>query len=273
MRRNDLACHALHVAFFGLALRLAERTWAVAAASAGLYFAAFLVTHDAMHGSLRLGRRANDLALALGGALVGVSGHGARLLHLRHHARPFAPDDDEARCGTGPLWRAIALGPLNYARSPFAAWRQSPRRHRPWIALETALVAALAASCLASPKGRVALAVVVALNSAIGLWGVRLPHAPHPALVRAVELFAWLPWPPLLGVVTHETHHATPAVPAFTLNAAWHDARAPRGAAQARTSSYSARGTAQARTSSYSGVLSKTARAKGQTGLTFNPCA
>lgn len=260
MRRNDLACHALHLAFFGLALRLAERTWIVAAASAGLYFAAFLVTHDAMHGSLRLGRRANDLALALGGALVGVSGHGARVLHLRHHARPFATDDDEARCGTGPLWRSLALGPLNYARSPLAAWRKSPRRHRPLIMLEGALVAALAASCLASPKGRIALAVVVALNSAIGLWGVRLPHAPHPALVRAVERFAWLPWPPLLGVVTHETHHATPAVPAFTLNAAWHDARALRGAAQARTSSYS-------------GVLSKTARAKEHTGLTFNPCA
>ncbi|HEU4405285.1 MAG TPA: fatty acid desaturase [Polyangiaceae bacterium] len=260
MRRRDLVCHALHVAFFALALRLVERPWAVALAAAGLYFAGFLVAHDAMHGSLGLGRRANDLVLALSGALIGVAGHGARLLHLRHHARPFSEGDDEGRCGRGPLVRSLLLGPLDYARSPLLAWRKSPRRHRPRMALEAALVAALAASCLASPKGCIALAVTVALNSTIGVWGVRLPHEPAPAVARAAERLAWLRWPVLLGVATHEAHHAAPALPAFALTRAWRRTLG-RGPAP------------QARTSSYSGVLSKTARAKEQTGLTFNPCA
>ncbi|HEU4532842.1 MAG TPA: fatty acid desaturase [Polyangiaceae bacterium] len=255
MRRHDRALHALHISFFALALRYAEATWAVALAAAGFYFACFLVAHDAMHRSLGLRPRANDLVLALGGALVGVAGHGARALHLRHHARPFDEGDDEGRCGRGPLARSLLLGPLHYARAPFVAWRKAPRQ-RPWLAAEGALLAALAAACLASPKGRVVVAVCVALNATIGLWGVRLPHRPDARLLRAVERLAWLRWPVLLGIATHEAHHAAPALPAFTACAGWRRALG-----------------AQARTASNSGVLSKTARANAHTGLTFNPCA
>lgn len=278
MRRRDLVCHALHVAFFALALSLAQGVWASVLAATGLYFAAFLVAHDAMHGSLGLGRRTNDLVLAIGGALVGVAGHGARLLHMRHHAHPFSKGDDEGRCGRGPLVRSIVLGPLYYARSPLAAWKKSPRRQRRWLLLEAVLVAALAASCLASPKGRIVFAITVALNSTIGLWGVRLPHEPAPVIARTAERFAWLRWPVLLGVVTHEAHHRSPAVPAFTLTAAWrralpHANTARDEVALARSATNDPGVEPQARTSSYSGVLSKTARAKEHKGLTFSPCA
>ncbi|MCU0683835.1 MAG: fatty acid desaturase [Polyangiaceae bacterium] len=258
MRRPDLTLHALHVSLFACALAYAEAGWAVALAATGLYFACFLVAHDAMHRSLGLRPLANDLVLAIGGALVGVAGHGARTLHLYHHARPFEEGDDEGRCGHGPLLRSALLGPLHYARSPFVAWRKAPRRRR-WLAAEGALVVALAAAGSASPKGRVVVAVVVALNSTIGLWGVRLPHGPNRRLVRVVERLAWLRWPVLLGVATHAAHHAAPALPAFAVCASWR--RALGGEAP------------QARTSSNSGVLSKTARAKEQTGFTFNPCA
>ena len=50
------------------------------------------LVHDLAHGALRLPRRIAGVALALGGLVILTSGHGLRLVHLRHHAIKLGDD-------------------------------------------------------------------------------------------------------------------------------------------------------------------------------------
>ena len=114
------ARHAL-----GLALLFAGAHHAPTAllGALALHLAAFAFTHDLAHGALGLPRRFNELALSLAALPMLVAGHGMRLMHLRHHARPLDKDDLEGVGATVPLWRALLGGPLNTAQYRVEAFR------------------------------------------------------------------------------------------------------------------------------------------------------
>src|SRR5688572_36543 len=76
-----------------------------------LYFAAFSFFHDCAHGALSLPPRANDFVLFLTSGPLMLSAHGQRQLHLRHHARPLAPDDMEGEGALASLPMAAITAP------------------------------------------------------------------------------------------------------------------------------------------------------------------
>ena len=57
------------------------------------------ISHDLVHGSLRLPRRLNEVLLCLIELITFRSGHAYRITHLHHHARFPAADDLEIFLG------------------------------------------------------------------------------------------------------------------------------------------------------------------------------
>src|SRR5688500_6115959 len=72
-------------------------TIAMIAASIALFLAGFTWLHDLSHGALPLPRSWRERAVAIVGAMLLMSGHAMRAMHLRHHARIFAADDLEGQ--------------------------------------------------------------------------------------------------------------------------------------------------------------------------------
>jgi fatty acid desaturase len=187
-----------------------------------LYLAAFSFTHDVMHGALGFGKRATDAFLFLGGLVMGLSGHGMRVLHLRHHARPLADDDVEGAGARVSLLGALALGPRNVARYRLESYRGANARGRRFQLAETLATVALTALALASRS--IAGSAWAALNAVMQLtlaaWASNLPHQP-PALLRAIALkLVWTRSPVVLSFAFHQEHHARPKVPCAELASA-----------------------------------------------------
>src|ERR1700677_969097 len=68
-----------------------ERWWPLAPFLAlACFLAAFVQLHDAMHRSLGLSPRVNDLVIAASGLLLLKSGHALLATHMRHHGRVLA---------------------------------------------------------------------------------------------------------------------------------------------------------------------------------------
>lgn len=215
MKRLDTLIHLLRmVATAALMVVFRNQPIVFAVLSMGLYFASFSFTHDLAHGALRLPRRLNEWALMLASLPSLVSGHSMRLMHQRHHARPLAADDFEGVGAALPLWRAIVIGPQNAIAVRVNAWRIANRKERRWIAVEYALLAALAMlGCW------VWVAVCLGLHFTASAWASHLPHHP-PRLLRAIALkLAWTGSVSLLGFAFHDAHHARPKLPCRALAA------------------------------------------------------
>jgi beta-carotene hydroxylase len=134
------ACTAL---FFWLA---SGAWWWLAPLSLVLhtFFSYASVSHDLVHGTLRLPPRLNDVLLALV-ELTGLrSGHAYRATHLFHHRAFPDPDDPEGAPARMGLLRALLEGPVYLGRLWLWAWRRSPPRERAWVAAEGAVIAAYA---------------------------------------------------------------------------------------------------------------------------------
>lgn len=195
--------------------------WLTPIASLAVFFAAFSLTHDVAHGALGLPRRANDIVLALGGLAIGTSGHALRLMHMRHHARPLAPDDYEGAAARMTARRAALASPRLSRALHAAAWRAaSPRERR----IQLAEYCGLAALVLGLAFGPLWLAthaaIAFAMQAMAPLWAGYVPHR-TPRLVAAIARAlsaARLQVPTSLAF--HDVHHRHPKIPTDHLRAA-----------------------------------------------------
>jgi fatty acid desaturase len=217
-RFADIAQHLARLVACAVALALAARGGPLAllvAASAALFFAAFALMHDVSHGALRLPRKANEVALAAAGALLLMSGHALRLMHLRHHARPLADDDIEGAPARLPLFWAIASAPYAALTLRVAAFRAARRQGKLLQLAETAVNAAAIPLAIASgSRALVAyVAVALALQLTMALWAAYIPHNAPRWLVRAAERLAFTGFTTALSLAYHALHHRRPDVP------------------------------------------------------------
>jgi fatty acid desaturase len=223
-RLLDLAVHVarLVVAVLVMAAASSVSSRCGMVAGAGLFFLeAFALMHDVSHGALLLPRRANEVALALSGALLLMSGHALRALHLVHHARALADDDLEGRPARGTLWRALAGGLRAAVELRLHAFAGAGRRGRAWQAIET--VAGVIVGCALLASGRAPLVtyalVAILAQATMAVWAAYIPHNAPAWLTRLAARFAWTGSPTMLSLAYHELHHARPEVPCRRLPA------------------------------------------------------
>ena len=203
----------------------ADRLWWLAApVAAATCFAAFVQMHDAIHGSLGLSKRANDVVLFLSGLLLLKSGHALRATHLRHHGKCLGEDDPEGAPAHWPLWRAVLRGPFHILTLRLEALRIAPRT-RAVQAVETLATLVLLAGAVAlyrvsgRAEGLVYWGVAAGISGLMPIWAAYLPHrlaAQHPA-VRAAGLLAQTWTPIVTSFAFHHPHHRHPKVPTALL--------------------------------------------------------
>jgi beta-carotene hydroxylase len=171
-----------------------------------------------VHGSLGLGRLANDILLSLIEALALRSGHAYQVAHLNHHARFPHDDDVEARAARMSLVRALADGLILQFR--IYAWAlRNPRGRRPWILGEGMAVLAMILAAIAALPWTILPAAYAGLMIA-GSWTIPLittylPHdAEAPDALHQTRVFRGLVARIVaLDHLYHWEHHLYPAVP------------------------------------------------------------
>lgn len=213
---NALAGHAArHTLSLALLVAGAHHAPLALLGALSLHLAAFAFTHDLAHGALGLPRRLNELALSLASFPMLVAGHGMRLMHLRHHARPLGRDDLEGVGATLPLWRAVLAGPMNTAQYRVEAFRAARPAERHWLAAET--VVALFATALAlgsrSTIGAAWVLVNVTMQLTAAAWASHLPHRPPRAFLCIARALEWTHSAVISSFLHHEKHHRYPSIP------------------------------------------------------------
>ncbi|WP_438011556.1 fatty acid desaturase [Sorangium sp. So ce321] len=221
-RVGDLALHVARISLCATGVALASRidSAALAAAAGGaLFFAAFALMHDVAHGALRLPRRANEIALTLSAALMLMSGHALRIMHLRHHARPLAPDDIEGAPARLPLLRALLGAPLAAVALRAEAFRAAGPSGRRCQLAEAALNLASLALLLASrrPALLAVAGAAAALQLTMAVWAAYIPHNAPAWMLAAARRLAFTRSPIALSLGYHERHHRIPGLPCSRL--------------------------------------------------------
>ncbi|WP_437729036.1 fatty acid desaturase [Sorangium sp. So ce861] len=221
-RLGDLALHIARISLcaFGVALAARIESATLAAAFEGaLFFASFALMHDVAHGALRLPRKANELALTLSAALMLMSGHALRIMHLRHHARPLAPDDAEGASARLPLSRALLGAPLSALALRVEAFRAAGPSGRRCQLAETALNLASLALLLASrrPALLAVAATATCLQLTMAVWAAHIPHNAPAWMLAAARQLAFTRSPIALSLGYHERHHRIPNLPCSRL--------------------------------------------------------
>lgn len=218
MRPTAFSLH-LVFAFPPLAtMTIVESPIARAISGALLFLSLFSLVHDAMHRSLGLSSRANELVLSIGAVLIGVSGTAVRATHFVHHARPGAPDDIEGKTLRLSLWRAVLVSPFAYFELMIRAGRHvRPRaRRRQWMEWGCCVVALSVAMSWGGAPRTYALVVCFA-QLTIQVWASHLPHHP-PALVLSLgRALAWTRIPLVSAFVFHDLHHRRADLSSFEL--------------------------------------------------------
>lgn len=187
--------------------------------AAGLFMMTFSLFHDAAHGALDLPPRVNDVVLFMTSAPLMMSAHGQRQLHLRHHARPLAPDDLEGAGALSSLGRAFLEAPRASVDMRIAGVTSVNGRVRAWVIAENALNAAVAAAAVLSDQPGLQLAFVTALvlQMTMNAWASHIPHRAPRWLLGAAAQLAWTRSPVILALVYHMEHHAQPRLPCAVL--------------------------------------------------------
>jgi len=216
-RIADLLAHGARAAVSAAALALLP-TYFAPVAAAGLFLAIFVLVHDLAHGALGLPRRINELALAAGGVLIVTSGHGMRLVHLRHHARTLTDDDLEGTSARMGFLEACAAAPRLALAARVRGFMDARPRERRWQAAEHVACAALAVTALVGPAWLgVYLAVALIAQVAAPVWAGHVPHRMPAWMVRAARAVAATGSVTALSLGYHDLHHARPKVPTFAL--------------------------------------------------------
>lgn len=192
---------------------------AAAAPAALVYFATFSFFHDCAHGALCLPPRVNDFALFLTSGPLFLSAHGQRQLHLRHHARPLAPDDMEGEGALASLPMALVTAPAASFRMRVASYFAANHRVRPWILVENVLNVAVGVGAVWSDHlgVQVAAATMLGLQLTMNAWASHVPHRAPRWLLALAARFEWTHSPVVLSLVYHLEHHAHPRVPCMDL--------------------------------------------------------
>jgi fatty acid desaturase len=213
---RDFVLHVLRIVVAGIVLAIARGPVAIAAALA-IYFAAFALAHDLVHGSLGLGRRARWIALVASTTLILTAAHTMRRMHLRHHARPLADDDLEGAGARRSALGALFHGPANLIALRREARRAAPTREKRLQAVEDLLCLALILLGFVVPAVGTYVAIAVLLQATISFWGAHVPHHVPDWVVRVAERLAWTRSPVLLSLAFHDRHHAHPTIPSQQL--------------------------------------------------------
>ncbi|NNE96313.1 MAG: fatty acid desaturase [Acidimicrobiales bacterium] len=215
----------------GVYIALAQLGWWPLAPIAVFFVFVTVVTatHDVVHRSLGLSRRATDWWLFILGGLLGASGHSYRATHLRHHAVFPGPDDPEGHPARMTFWQSVLQGPVFLAK----LWVWSYRRAndggaKAWLLAE-ASVAPLALiigftlwpqSIWPSSFGLLAYVVMV-INGAwvFPLMTVHLPHRGYgeTPLTQTHTVRDPIISRLFLELTYHLEHHLFPSVPTHNL--------------------------------------------------------
>ena len=213
---SALAAHAGRLTVGLVLLGLGARSAPLALVGAlALHLAAFALAHDLVHGALGLPRRLNELALSLASLPMLVAGHGMRLMHLRHHRRPLAPDDVEGVGATMPLWRALLVGPLNAVQYRVESFRTARAADRVWLVVESLAALALATLALATRTtvGGLWVGVNIAMQLTAAVWASHLTHRPPPVLLAIAGALEWTRSAVIASFLHHDKHHRSPWIP------------------------------------------------------------
>ncbi|GAA0560709.1 fatty acid desaturase family protein [Actinomadura livida] len=203
-----------------VAVWLAGWWWLTPVVAFGIFVAVVTATHDVVHRSLGLGRRATEWALFLLGAVLLESGHAYRATHLQHH-RTFPSDEDpEGHPANLSALGAILYGPVFLVRLWCWAFRRSGAGQRVWLLAEAALpIAAVGAGALLS-RGLLAYAVMMIVGSWVyPLLTVHLPHRHYgdTPLTQTRTLRGRIVPALFLELTYHLEHHLYPQVPSHQL--------------------------------------------------------
>jgi len=214
------AALALPFSFFGAYFVCAALgSWVPAVlATVALSFVTYGSTsHDLVHRTLGLSRRANEVLLCLTELLALRSGHAYRLAHLHHHARFPAEDDIEGAASRKSWAGALADGFTFQARVWLWAYRGGA--DRAWVAGEgvacAGLLAASAVLAAVTPVFAVYAALMVAGSWIIPFVTSYLQHDPAgaSALTQTRAFRGKVASAVALGHLYHLEHHLYPAVP------------------------------------------------------------
>ncbi|MFI0408552.1 fatty acid desaturase family protein [Actinomadura sp. 3N508] len=199
---------------------LAGWWWTTPLIAFGIFVAVVTATHDVVHRSLGLGRRATESALFLLGAVLLESGHAYRTTHLQHH-RTFPSDDDpEGYPADLSALGAILYGPVFLARLWWWAYGRSRAGQRLWLLAEAALPFAAVAAGVAWSRGLLAYAVMMIVGSWVyPLLTVHLPHRHYgdTPLTQTRTLRGRVVPALFLELTYHLEHHLYPQVPSHHL--------------------------------------------------------
>ncbi|WUI03667.1 fatty acid desaturase [Spirillospora sp. NBC_00431] len=207
------------VAMFAAAW-LAGWWWATPPIAFGIFVAVVTATHDVVHRSLGLGRRATEWALFLLGGVLLESGHAYRATHLQHH-RTFPSDEDpEGYPADLSAVGAILYGPVFLARLWWWAFRRGRTAQRAWLVAEAALPFTAVAAGAAFSRGLLVYAVMMIVGSWVyPLLTVHLPHRHYgdTPLTQTHTLRGRVIPAVFLELTYHLEHHLYPQVPSHHL--------------------------------------------------------
>lgn len=190
-----------------------------------IFVAIVTVTHDVVHGTLGLSRRASEWALFALGALVLESGHAYRLTHHQHHRVFPGPDDPEGDPARLTIASAILFGPLFLPRLWWWSFRRTRglTSQRLWLIAEAAIAVGFVMAAITVRSVAPAL-LVYAVLTIIGSWTyplltVHLPHRHYgdTPLTQTHTLRGRIIPALFLELTYHLEHHLYPQVPSHKL--------------------------------------------------------
>jgi beta-carotene hydroxylase len=186
--------------------------------------AAFVQMHDAIHRSLGLSQRSNEILLVLSGLLLLKSGHCLQITHLRHHGRCLKEDDPEGAPAKWPLYKVIIDGPFHIFTLRFIAIKIAPHTLRIQI-IETLLTILVVSIALigffkyGSMIGIVYWISAAIISATMPLWAAYIPHrmaSTNPIIKKAGSLAQV--WTPIISSFAyHHAHHQFPKIPTALL--------------------------------------------------------
>jgi fatty acid desaturase len=190
-----------------------------------IFVAVVTVTHDVVHGTLGLSKRAADWALFLMGAVLMESGHAYRTTHRQHHTMFPEDDDPEGYPAKLSLLGAALYGPVFLARLWWWAFQrnQGRRDQRAWLLVEGVLPFVVVGAGLLL-WGQTPYVLLYAVMAIVGSWvypllTVYLPHKDFgdTPLTQTHTLRGRIIPAIFLELTYHLEHHLYPQVPSHHL--------------------------------------------------------
>ncbi|MEU8803625.1 fatty acid desaturase [Spirillospora sp. NPDC048819] len=199
---------------------LAGWWWSTPLIAFAIFVAVVTATHDVVHRSLGLGRRATEWALFLLGAVLLESGHAYRATHLQHHRTFPSEEDPEGYPANLSALGALVYGPVFLVRLWWWAYRRGSVGQRVWLLAEAALPFAAVGAGVLFSRGLLVYAVMMIVGSWVyPLLTVHLPHRHYgdTPLTQTHTLRGRVVPALFLELTYHLEHHLYPQVPSHHL--------------------------------------------------------